>query len=125
MCHHCEDAPCVAVCPTEALYTDHEQGMVNLDTTKCIGCARCGEACPYNAISYNPELGTADKCTMCDHRVVKGLDPMCVEVCPTRAMFFGDLNDENAEVTELVNNREHKVLNESSGAQPKIYYLAP
>lgn len=125
MCHHCDNAPCIAVCPTEALYANASDGMVNLDTTKCIGCARCGEVCPYDAISYDPKIGTADKCTMCDHRVKEQLDPMCVVVCPTRAIHFGDLNDRSSDVSNLVEKRPHKVLNESAGTQPKIFYLEP
>lgn len=125
MCQHCENAPCVQACPTEALYTDLAEGMVRLDKSKCIGCGRCGEACPYDAISFDPVHGTADKCTMCDHRVKENLDPMCVVVCPTRAMYFGDLNEADSKVSELVGSREHKVLNEAAGALPKIFYLEP
>lgn len=125
MCHHCVDAPCITACPTNTLWRREEDGLVMLDVDKCIGCLRCGEECPYDAISFDAETGSADKCTMCEHRISEGLKPSCQEVCPTRAIHFGDVSDESSKVSTLLESREHKVLGESSGANPQIYYLAP
>ncbi len=125
MCHHCVDAPCVKVCPTYTLWRRDEDGLVMLDADKCIGCQRCGEACPYDAISFDAVDGTADKCTMCAHRLDDGLKPSCALVCPTRAIHSGDLSDPQSSVSRLLATREHKVLDEASGAQPQIYYLQP
>lgn len=125
MCHHCVEAPCVKACPTRALWRRTDDGMVLLDKDKCVGCQRCGEACPYDALAFDDRFGVADKCTMCEHRVAENLAPMCEVVCPTRAIHFGDVNDPDAEVHRLVASRETKVLAESSGARPQIYYLSP
>ncbi|MCW1432307.1 4Fe-4S dicluster domain-containing protein [Novosphingobium sp. JCM 18896] len=124
MCHHCEDAPCVKVCPTTTLWK-REDGVVMLDVDKCVGCQRCDEACPYDAISFDADVGTADKCTMCVHRIDAGEKPSCALVCPTRAIHQGDINDPGSKVSELLRTRDHKVLAESSGAAPQIYYLEP
>lgn len=125
MCHHCEEAPCIRACPTNTLWRRDEDGLVMLDTDKCIGCQRCGEECPYDALSFDATSGVADKCTGCVHRVDEGLGPACELVCPTRAIHFGDLNDEQSHVSKLIKNREVKVLGESTGAKPQIYYLEP
>lgn len=125
MCHHCVDAPCIKACPTNTLWRRDEDGLVVLDEDKCVGCQRCGEACPYGAISFDAEVGTADKCTMCSHRLDDGLKPSCALVCPTRAIHTGDINDPESAVSRLLQTREHKVLAESAGAKPQIYYLEP
>jgi Fe-S-cluster-containing dehydrogenase component len=125
MCHHCVDAPCITACPANSLWRNEADGMVMLDTDKCIGCRRCEEACPYDAISFDAEVGTADKCTMCSHRVERDEKPSCVVVCPTRAIHFGDIHDPQAKFSELLATREHKVLAEGAGARPQIYYLEP
>lgn len=125
MCHHCVDAPCVSACPTNTLWRREEDGLVMLDQDKCIGCMRCGEECPYDALSFNGDDGKADKCTACAHRVEDNLPPSCQIVCPTRAIHFGDIHDASSKVATLLATREHKVLAESSGAKPQIYYLEP
>ncbi|HUA25052.1 MAG TPA: 4Fe-4S dicluster domain-containing protein [Steroidobacteraceae bacterium] len=125
MCHHCADAPCVRVCPTTALWRRDEDGLVMLDKDKCVGCRRCEEACPYDALSFDDDVGTADKCNFCEHRIAQGQGPACGLVCPTRAILFGDILDPDATVNRLLATREHKILRASSGAKPQIYYLEP
>lgn len=125
MCHHCADAPCIKACPTNTLWRRDEDGLVMLDADKCIGCQRCGEACPYDALSFDIETGRADKCTMCEHRLADDLKPSCELVCPTRAIHSGDVADPESRVSRLLASREHKVLAESTGARPQIYYLEP
>ncbi|WP_313807890.1 4Fe-4S dicluster domain-containing protein [Sphingobium sp.] len=125
MCHHCVDAPCVSACPTNTLWRSDDDGLVHLDVDKCIGCQRCDEACPYDALSFDAETGAADKCSACAHRVAEDLAPSCAVVCPTRAIHFGDSLDPESKVSHLLATREHKVLAESRGAKPQIYYLEP
>lgn len=123
MCHHCTEAPCVSACPTTALWRRESNGLVVLDKDKCVGCQRCAEECPYDALSFDVETGTADKCTACDHRIDDG--PACQTVCPTRAIHFGDFNDSQSMVSMLLTTHEHRRLNQSNGAGSQIYYLAP
>jgi Fe-S-cluster-containing dehydrogenase component len=125
MCHHCIEAPCVKACPTSTLYRRESDGMVMLEAERCVGCLRCAEECPYDALSFDEALGTADKCTMCAHRVEQYQAPSCAVVCPTRAIHFGDIHDPTSKVAQLLATREHKVLAESTGAKPQIYYLEP
>ena len=124
MCQHCADAPRIKACPTNTLWR-REDGVVMLDVDKCVGCLRCGEECPYEALSFNPRSGAADKCSMCEHRLEEGQAPSCEVVCPTRAIHTGDINDADSKVAKLLATREYRVLGESSGAQPQIYYLEP
>ena len=91
-CNQCADAPCVAACPTEAMYK-RPDGIVDFDKAICIGCKACMAACPYDAIFINPEDHSAEKCNFCAHRLDVGLEPACVSVCPTEAILVGDLND--------------------------------
>ena len=89
---------------------------------KCIGCKACLAACPYNARFTHPK-GYADKCTFCEHRLRKGQDPACVSVCPTRCMYFGDLDDPNSEVSRLLASRRSKTLLPEAGTKPRIHFL--
>ena len=120
-CNHCDDPPCVSCCPTGASHVD-EGGAVLVTHGKCTGCKACIAACPYDARYPHPE-GYADKCTFCLHRVRKGQLPACVEICPTRALKFGDLNDSASEVSRLVRSRKHKVLKPETGCEPMQYFL--
>jgi Fe-S-cluster-containing dehydrogenase component len=124
MCHHCVDAPCIKVCPTNTLWR-REDGLVMLDADKCVGCQRCEEACPYDALSFDADHGVADKCDMCANRIADGQTTSCAAVCPTRAIHHGDIMDPESRVSQLLATREHKVLAERSGARPQIYYLEP
>lgn len=125
MCQHCVEAPCIEVCPTRVLWRSDDNGTVVLEKDRCVGCQRCGEVCPYDALSFEGQSGIADKCNMCEHRIQKNAAPMCQVVCPTRAIAFGDINDTSSPTRQLLEQREHKVLNESSAAQPQIFYLSP
>lgn len=89
-CAHCEDAPCVNICPTGALRHDVDTGLVLYDTNKCIGCWQCAMICPFGAIYPNLETMTATKCDGCVHRVKSGQIPACVEACPTNALIYTD-----------------------------------
>ena len=113
MCQHCAEPPCVDVCPTGASMK-RADGIVLVDRHICIGCRYCMMACPYKARSFvhqpltrqNPEvprgIGCVESCTLCVHRVDKGLKPACVEACPEQAMLFGDLEDPNSEIARRI-----------------------
>ena len=80
LCNHCDNPPCVPVCPVQATF-QREDGIVLVDNERCVGCAYCVQACPYDARFINHETQTADKCTFCEHRLEVGLLPACVESC--------------------------------------------
>ena len=100
-CNHCDNAPCVTICPTVALYR-RPDGIVDFDGDRCIGCKSCMQACPYDALYIDPETQTAAKCHYCAHRVEVGLEPACVIVCPVQAIVPGDLDDPNSGIARLV-----------------------
>lgn len=120
-CNQCADAPCVAACPTSAMYV-REDGIVDFDKGVCIGCKACMAACPYDAIFINPEDHCAEKCNFCAHRLEVGLEPACVVVCPTQAIMVGDLNDPNSAVAQIVNREPVSVRRPEKGTKPKLFY---
>ena len=120
-CNQCEDAPCVAACPTEAMYR-REDGIVDFDKSVCIGCKACMAACPYDAIFINPEDHSAEKCNMCAHRLDIGLEPACVTVCPTEAILVGDLNDPASQVSRVIGRDAVQVRRPEKETRPAVYY---
>ncbi len=120
-CNHCADAPCVRTCPTGASHIA-EGGIVLVTHEECIGCKACIASCPYDARYVHPD-GYVDKCTFCIHRVEQGENPACVSVCPTHAMIFGDLEDENSEIAIALRTRKHKALIPEAGTKPHVFYL--
>ena len=121
-CFHCDNAPCVSVCPTGATYKTPD-GIVLVDASKCTGCKACVTACPYGMRYVHPN-GYVDKCTFCEHRVAEGRVPACVETCPTGARAFGNLDDAKSPVRKAINRaRRVDVLKPQTGARPKLYYL--
>ena len=120
-CNHCEDAPCVNACPTQASHYE-EGGIVVVDPDKCVGCKACIVACPYEVRYMHPD-GYVDKCTFCTHRVKDGLDPACVSVCPTHCMVFGDLDDPKSAVNQLLRTRRNHTLLPEAGTGPRVFYL--
>ena len=120
-CNQCEDAPCVAACPTRAMYR-REDGIVDFDKSICIGCKACMAACPYDAIFINPEDHSAEKCNMCAHRLDMGLEPACVTVCPTEAILVGDLNDPASKVAQTINREPVQVRRPEKNTRPGVFY---
>src|SRR5580704_7206219 len=100
-CNQCDNPPCVAICPTTAMYR-RPDGIVDFDSDRCIGCKGCIQACPYDAIYMDPDSDTAAKCHFCAHRIEKGLEPACVTACPERALLVGDIDDVLSEVSGIV-----------------------
>jgi tetrathionate reductase subunit B len=121
LCNHCAHPPCVQVCPVGATFAT-EDGVVIVDQKRCLGCRYCIQACPYGARFLNPRTKTADKCTFCYHRVVKGLLPACVEVCPTQARVFGDLKSRASRLVRLQRMNKISVLKPDLNTKPKVYY---
>jgi len=121
LCNQCQHPPCVQVCPVGATFST-EEGVVIVDAERCIGCRYCIQACPYGARYLNPETKTADKCTFCYHRTSKGLLPACVEVCPTQARVFGDLDRAASPLTRIKRMRKIHVLKPYLNTEPKVFY---
>lgn len=94
-CNHCEEAACIAACPTGAAHRKTEGGPVFVDAEKCIGCAMCVQACPFGVIAMNDTGRTAYKCDVCVERRAKGSEPACVVACPTKSLSFGSVNTAN------------------------------
>ncbi len=157
-CMHCDNPPCIKVCPVGATYKNPE-GIVAQIYSRCIGCRYCANNCPYTVKSYNwyepkwskeiretlnPDVslrykGVVEKCTFCHHRLIRAREeakaqgrelvegdyvPACVEICPSRAMAFGDLDDPNSAVASLSRSVGAFRLMEDLGTQPKVFYLA-
>jgi Fe-S-cluster-containing dehydrogenase component len=120
-CNQCADAPCVAACPTRAMYRRGD-GIVDFDKGVCIGCKACIAACPYDAIFINPEDDSAEKCNLCAHRLEVGLEPACVTVCPTQAILVGDLNDPGSAVAGIVGREAVVVRRPEKGTRPGLFY---
>ena len=97
-CQHCEDAPCIKACPCGAMHKG-PGGSVQVDYDVCSGHADCKEACPYGAIYIDPVANQAIKCHNCTHRIDEGMEPACTTTCPSEALYFGDLNDPNSNVS--------------------------
>ncbi len=121
-CNHCDNAPCVEICPVTALYR-RDDGIVDFDNRRCIGCMACMQACPYDALYIDPETNTAAKCNYCAHRIDVGLEPACVVVCPTQAIISGDLNDPNSKISKLKSRHQVSVRKGEKGTLPALYYI--
>jgi len=138
-CNHCDNPPCVRVCPTQATWR-RPDGIVMMDWHRCIGCRYCVAACPYGSRSFNWEdprpylqsptpqfptrtKGVVEKCTLCEERLDKGQAPACVEACPDKALLFGDLNDPNSEVRKVLRSRFAVRRKPGLGTSPSVYYL--
>lgn len=130
-CLHCEDAPCVTVCPTGASYKRVEDGIVLVNETDCIGCGLCAWACPYGAREMDPSEKVMKKCTLCVDRIYnenlppEDREPACVRTCPAGARHFGDFADPESDVSILVKQRGGIDLMPEQGTRPVNQYLPP
>lgn len=122
MCNHCQNPPCVQVCPVGATFKSPE-GFVLVDHEHCIGCAYCVQACPYGARFINPDIKKSDKCTWCYHRIKKGKLPACVEACPTGARKFGDLKDPKSDVSVILQQGHWGTLRPDMHTGPTCFYI--
>ncbi|SFJ01003.1 sulfate reduction electron transfer complex DsrMKJOP subunit DsrO [Natronobacterium gregoryi] len=138
-CQHCQNAPCVKVCPVNATYK-RDDGIVEIDYDKCIGCRYCMSACPYNARVFNydepetlpsdgtgnveqREQGVVEKCTFCSHRLEEDLDPACTVACPADARIFGDLDDPESTVSRYAEKYNSERLLEELDTDPNTHYV--
>ena len=121
-CNHCTDAPCVKICPTKSLYT-RDDGIVDFDKERCIGCKSCMQACPYDAIYIDEDTHTAAKCNFCAHRIDEDIEPACVVVCPTHSIWVGDLDDPTSGISRLINNNATSVRSPEQNTGPNVFYL--
>ena len=143
LCNHCDNPPCVPVCPTKATYS-RADGIVLIDWDRCIGCGACIQACPYdqrfyvkdnrtvhpdgeircvNPASFPIPTGVPVKCDFCFHRVDKGRQPACVETCPTRARIFGKLDEGEKPLNALISRNNARSLLEEMGTLPHVFYF--
>ncbi len=141
-CQHCENPACLEVCPTGATIKDEETGIVSVDSELCIGCESCIKACPYEGVRTlidSPEYyldvvvgehdapphkaGSVEKCTFCKNLIDRGEKPACMQLCPGRARYWGDLDDPESDIAKAIEGREHMFLNEEAGTHPSVYYL--
>ncbi len=138
LCNHCDNPPCVRVCPTKATFK-RKDGIVMMDMHRCIGCRFCMAGCPYGARSFNwrdpkdyiknenPEFplrmrGVVEKCTLCYERLDRGLPPACVEVSKG-AIMFGDITDPNSEIRKILSTNFAIRRKAKLGTKPSVYYL--
>lgn len=139
MCNHCDNPPCVRVCPTKSTWK-RDDGIVMMDMHRCIGCRYCVAACPYGSRSFNwrdprPFIknmnrdfptrtrGVVEKCNFCAERLARGLMPKCVEACLEKALVFGDLENTESEVRALLQSNYAIRRKPSLGTNPEVYYL--
>ncbi|HVC18933.1 MAG TPA: NrfD/PsrC family molybdoenzyme membrane anchor subunit [Vicinamibacterales bacterium] len=123
LCNQCDEAPCVRICPTGALFKRRD-GIVDLHGDSCIGCRACMVACPYDQLFIDPGTHTAEKCNFCANRIENRLEPACVSVCPTQCRIFGDLDDPTSEVAIIARSQAISVRKPEKGTRPKVIYLA-
>lgn len=141
LCNHCDNPPCVRVCPTKATFKMESTGIVSMDFHRCIGCRFCMMGCPYGARSfnwfnprdhikeYNPNFatrtrGVVEKCNFCAERLALGQEPACVEaIKETGALVFGDLNDPHSEIRQILDKENTIQRKPSLGTKPSIFYI--
>ncbi|QGZ57445.1 4Fe-4S dicluster domain-containing protein [Paraburkholderia acidiphila] len=128
-CLHCEDPPCVPVCPTGASFKRKEDGLVLVDYDKCIGCKYCSWACPYGARELDEARKEMTKCTLCADRIYnealpeRDRKPACVLACPTSARIFGDIHDPESDASKAIQARGGYQLMPEWGTKPSNHYL--
>jgi len=139
LCNHCDNPPCVSVCPTQATWK-REDGIVIMDYHRCIGCRYCMAACPYGSRSFNwrdprPFInetnldfptrtrGVVEKCNFCQERLAESLLPACVEACQEKALVFGDLEDPDSDAREILHLHYAIQRKPGLGTKPQVYYI--
>lgn len=118
LCHHCDDAPCIAGCESKAIYK-RDDGIVIIDPETCTGCKLCEDNCPHDVIYFNEHLNIAQKCTGCSHLIDNDENwtvPRCVDQCPTGAIQYG----EEADFADFIKDAE--VINAEAGTKSRVYY---
>lgn len=122
VCNNCENPICVTVCPVNAGII-RPDGIVYIDPHRCIGCRYCMASCPYGVRHIHPERKIAEKCFWCHHRVDAGLNPACVQACPSEAIVFGDTNDPESDISKLKTKNAVQVIKPEMGTAPFTFYI--
>ena len=120
-CMHCDNPPCAQVCPTQATYK-REDGIVLIDHDKCIGCKYCMTACPYDARQINEDR-VPEKCRWCPEYLTQGEQPACASTCMNEVRVFGDLEDPNSKISQLMAKHEVYQILPDKGTKPRIFYV--
>jgi tetrathionate reductase subunit B len=121
LCNHCADSPCTQVCPVGATFHTRD-GVVLVDEKYCLGCRYCIQACPYGCRFFHPQKRIAQKCTLCYHRVTKGLTTACCESCPTGARQLVDFKNPADPVHEFLRTHSVQVLKPHLATGAKNFY---
>jgi Fe-S-cluster-containing dehydrogenase component len=121
LCNQCEHSPCVQVCPVGATFVSPD-GVVLVDGNYCLGCRYCVQACPYGCRYLHPDTRTVDKCTLCYHRITRGLTTACCENCPTGARQLVDFKNPKDPVHEFLRHNKVQVLKPYMATGAKLYY---
>ena len=121
LCNQCANPPCVQVCPVGATFSTPD-GVVLVDGQRCIGCRYCIQACPYGCRFLNPHTETAEKCSLCYHRITKGLTTACCEACPTGARQLADLKNPKDPIHEFLRTHTVQVLKPYMATGAKLFY---
>ena len=124
LCNQCEEAPCLKACPTGAIIRI-ENGEIVINKGDCNVNRFCMAACPYGAIYIDPEEHVAQKCTFCEHRTAQGMQPACVDACPTRCRIFGDLADPSSTIAQKVQANTTTVWKPEAGTKSRVLYIDP
>lgn len=122
LCCHCTYTPCVQLCPVGASYRTRD-GVILVDEKRCIGCGYCVQGCPYGTRFIHPKTHTASKCTLCYHRITRGLKPACVQACPVGARMLGNTKKVGDKVAEIIATERVQVLQPQLLTEPNCYYL--
>ncbi len=121
-CMQCDDAPCIKASKDGAVYK-RDDGIVVIDPKKAVGQKQIVASCPYNVIYWNEEKKLPQKCTFCVHRLEEGGIPRCVQVCPSGAMIFGDMDNPDSEVCKLLKSAKAEVFHPEYNTKPRVYYV--
>jgi len=123
-CQQCEEAPCLKACPNGAIYID-ERGIVRLHKERCDLTLACMKACPYDARYIDEKNALTDKCIFCaDTRLARGETTTACQIsCPAKLRYFGDLDDDESEISRVLRERKHFKLKSELGTKPKLFYL--
>lgn len=122
LCNNCENPICVTVCPVRANRI-RPDGIVTFDPHRCVGCRYCMASCPYEVRYIHPTKRIVEKCNWCHHRIDAGLQPACVEACPTGARVFGNLKDPESEIRKIMAKNDVAVIQPEMGTSPQVYYI--
>ncbi|MFN8683284.1 4Fe-4S dicluster domain-containing protein [Paracoccus sp. P2] len=121
-CNHCAEPACLPACPTGAIWKRKDNGVVDIDSTLCIGCRKCEAACPFGAPQFNVELNIVQKCNMCIDELESGRKPYCVSACMMRVLDIGPIDqiDAGTYETKAIGPNDQTVRQVKSMADPEL-----